>query len=125
MVNTSLYNPRTAIKRGPNQTLLSILNPTGYGQFNMNQRPDALFFEVLDMSLAELDTKKSIKITWLSEGISKESGQVEDLIAVLIKKAKLESEEEGGRIRVYETSNHRFFKELERAYPVISINDLA
>ncbi|KAK0727330.1 hypothetical protein B0T26DRAFT_637316 [Lasiosphaeria miniovina] len=131
-VNASSYNPRTAIKRGPNQTLLSILNPTGYGQLNMNQRPDALFFEVLDMSLAELDTKKSIKITWLSEGISKEdqydvlvtkSGQVEDLIAALIKKAKLESEEEGGRIRVYETSNHRFFKELERAYPVISIND--
>ena len=26
------------------------------------------------MSLAELDTKKSIKVTWLSEGITKEVG---------------------------------------------------
>lgn len=55
-----------------NQSLLNILNPTGYGQLNMNQRSDSLYFEVLDMSLAELDTKKSLKITVLSEGITKE-----------------------------------------------------
>jgi ubiquitin carboxyl-terminal hydrolase 7 len=51
------------------------------------------------------------------------SGQVEDLIEGLIKKAKLASEEEGGRMRIYETSNHKFFRELDRSYPVISIND--
>ncbi|KAK3359743.1 hypothetical protein B0T25DRAFT_533748 [Lasiosphaeria hispida] len=131
-VNASSGNPRTAVKRGPNQTLLTILNPVGYGQLNMNQRNDALYFEVLDMSLAELDTKKSIKITYLSEGITKEeqfdvlvtkSGQVDDLIEALVKKAKMPSEEEGGRIRVYETSNHKFFRDLDRTYPVISIND--
>jgi ubiquitin carboxyl-terminal hydrolase 7 len=73
-VNASSNNPRTAVKRGQNQTLGSILMPAGYGQLNMNQRNDALFFEVLDMSLAELDTKKSIKLTLLSEGITKEVG---------------------------------------------------
>ena len=51
------------------------------------------------------------------------SGQVDDLIDALIKKAKIPSEEEGGRLRVYEISNHKFFRELERTYPVISIND--
>ena len=51
------------------------------------------------------------------------SGVVEDLIEGLVKKAKIPSEEEGGRIRVYETSNHKFFRELDRTYPVISIND--
>jgi ubiquitin carboxyl-terminal hydrolase 7 len=51
------------------------------------------------------------------------SGQVEDLIEALIKKAKIQSEDDGGRIRLYETSNHKFFRELERSYPVISIND--
>jgi ubiquitin carboxyl-terminal hydrolase 7 len=51
------------------------------------------------------------------------SGVVEDLIQALIKKAKIPSEEEGGRIRIYETSSHKFFRELERTYPVISIND--
>ncbi|KAK0651817.1 hypothetical protein B0T16DRAFT_404747 [Cercophora newfieldiana] len=132
-VNASTGHPRAAVKRvAQNQSLLNILNPTGYGQLNMNQRSDSLYFEVLDMSLAELDTKKSLKITLLSEGITKEeqfdvlvtkSGQVEDLIEALIKKAKIPSEEEGGRIRLYETSNHKFFRELERTYPVISIND--
>jgi len=51
------------------------------------------------------------------------SGQVEDLIGALIKKAKIPTEEEGGLIRLYETSNHKFFRELDRNYPVISIND--
>ncbi|KAK1760881.1 ubiquitin carboxyl-terminal hydrolase [Echria macrotheca] len=132
-VNASTGNPRTAVKRSAQtQTLHGILVPTGYGQLNMNQRSDALYFEVLDMSLAELDTKKCIKITLLSEGITKEdqydvlvtkSGVVEDLIEALVKKAKIPSEEEGGRIRLYETSNNRFFRELDRIYPVISIND--
>lgn len=51
------------------------------------------------------------------------SGTVEDLVLALIKKAKLPSEEEGGKIRIYETSSHKFFRELESNYPVISIND--
>ncbi|KAK3939543.1 ubiquitin carboxyl-terminal hydrolase [Diplogelasinospora grovesii] len=131
-VNASSGNPRAPVKRMPNSTLHTILNPTGYGQLNMNQRNDALYFEVLDISLAELDTKKPIKITLLSEGITKEdqydvlvtkSGTVQDLINELIRKSKAPSEEEGGKMRVYESSNHKFFRELDRTYPVISIND--
>ncbi|KAL2264287.1 hypothetical protein VTK26DRAFT_7892 [Humicola hyalothermophila] len=131
-VNASSGNPRTAVKRGQNQTLQTILIPVGYGQLNVNQRSDALFFEVLDMSLAELDTKKNVKLTLLSEGITKEeqydilvpkNGHVVDLIECLVKKAKIPSEEEAGRIRIYEISNHKFFRELPREYPVISIND--
>jgi ubiquitin carboxyl-terminal hydrolase 7 len=71
-INASSGNPRNAVKRGSNQTLGGILNPAGYSQLNMNQRNDELFFEVLDMSLAELETKKGIKVTLLSEGITKE-----------------------------------------------------
>lgn len=48
---------------------------------------------------------------------------MEDLIASLIKKAKISNEEEAGPVRIYEISNHKFFRELERNYPVISIND--
>jgi hypothetical protein len=44
----------------------------GSNTLNSTQRNDAFYFEVLEMSLAELDTKKSIKLTWLSEGITKE-----------------------------------------------------
>lgn len=71
-VNSTTGNPRGPVKRSPTATLHAILNPNGYSTLNMNQRNDALYFEVLDMSLAELDTKKNVKITFLSEGITKE-----------------------------------------------------
>jgi ubiquitin carboxyl-terminal hydrolase 7 len=74
-VNATTGNPRAAVKRGQNQRLESIINPSGYGQLNMNQRNDALYYEVLDMSLSELDTKKNVKLTYLSEGITKEVSQ--------------------------------------------------
>lgn len=71
-VNASTGNPKAAIKRNMNQTLQTILTPP-YSTFgNNNQKTDELFFEVLDMSLSELDTKKSLKITWLTEGITKD-----------------------------------------------------
>lgn len=85
------------------------------------------------MSLVELDIKKSIKIMWLSEGIIKEeqfdvlvfkSGQVEDFIEVLVKKVKIFSEEEVGKICVYEISSYyKWFRDLVRDYLVFSIND--
>jgi ubiquitin carboxyl-terminal hydrolase 7 len=75
-VNAASGNPRTAVKRNnnpnQNQTLQSILIPPQYGGLSMTQRNDALFFEVLEMSLAELDFRKSIRVTLLSDGIAKE-----------------------------------------------------
>ena len=71
-VNNTSGNPKAAVKRGQTQTLQNILNPP-YSSFGGgNQRPDSLYFEILDMSLAELDTKKAFKVIWLSEGITKE-----------------------------------------------------
>lgn len=71
-VNASTQNPKTPVRRGANPTLRQILNPMGSTALNSTQRNDAFYFEVLEMSLAELDTKKSIKVIWLSEGITKE-----------------------------------------------------
>jgi ubiquitin carboxyl-terminal hydrolase 7 len=71
-VNASTGNPKTPIKRNLSQNLQQILTPP-YSTFgNNNQRADMLYFEILDMSLSELDTKKNLKVTWLSEGITKE-----------------------------------------------------
>lgn len=71
-VNSSTGNPKTPVKRAVASTLQNILFPP-YSSFgNSNQRGDTLYYEVLDMSLSELDTKKSIKVTWLSEGVTKE-----------------------------------------------------
>lgn len=71
-VNASTQNPKTPVRRGANPTLRQILNPMGSITLNSSQRNDAFYFEVLEMSLTELDTKKSVKLTWLTEGITKE-----------------------------------------------------
>lgn len=71
-VNATTNNPKAPVRRGTNPTLRQILNPMGTGTLNSSLRGDAFYFEVLDMSLTEFDTKKSIKLTWLSEGITKE-----------------------------------------------------
>ena len=70
-VNLTTAKPKAVVKRNPNQTIHQILNPQ-YAAYNMNQRNDTLFYEVLEMSLSELETKKAVRITWVSEGLTKE-----------------------------------------------------
>jgi ubiquitin carboxyl-terminal hydrolase 7 len=71
-VNATTGAPKAPVKRSLNHTLQNILTPpyTTFG--NNNQRVDELYFEVLEMSLSELDTKKSLRVIWLSEGITKD-----------------------------------------------------
>lgn len=69
---TTTFSPKAPVRRGTNPTLRQILNPMGTNSISSSQRNDVFYFEVLEMSLAELDTKKSIKLTWLSDGITKE-----------------------------------------------------
>jgi len=133
-VNAATGGPKTPIRRGPTSNLGMMLSTNSYAHQNIQARADSLFFEVLDMSLAELDTKKNVKVIWLSDGISKEEtydvlvnkqGHIEDLVQAFTKKAQIKDEEEGGQIRVYEIHHHKFFRELTPTYPVISLNEYA
>ncbi|KAH9909870.1 hypothetical protein F4778DRAFT_713206 [Xylariomycetidae sp. FL2044] len=125
-------SPKAPVRRNANQTLSTIINPNNQPQGNLQVKPNCLYFEVLEMSLAELDTKKNVKVTWLSEGITKaelldvlvnKQGHVEDLIQALATKLGIPDEREGGRIRVYEINHHKFFRELVPSYAVLGIND--
>lgn len=51
------------------------------------------------------------------------NGIIEDVINGVIKKAQIPDEAEAGKIRVYEVSNHKLFREMSREYPVISLNE--
>lgn len=67
--------PRGFIKRNANQTaqtLQSIMTSqiTGYGI--SVARHDALYYEVLETSLSDFESKVCLRVTWLSEGITKE-----------------------------------------------------
>jgi ubiquitin carboxyl-terminal hydrolase 7 len=65
--------PKMPVKYNVNATLNNILfpGPYNYSQ-SAGQRPDALYYEKLDMSLKELEQRKPIKVTWLPEGLQKE-----------------------------------------------------
>ncbi|ETS80785.1 hypothetical protein PFICI_08314 [Pestalotiopsis fici W106-1] len=131
-VNASTGNPKAPLRRTAQQNLGQILSSDRNHPANAQAKSDSLFFEVLDMSLAELDTKKSVKVIWLSEGISKadtydvlvnKAGHIEDLVQALVKKAGIDDEQTGGRIRVYEIHHNKVFRELPPSYPVLSINE--
>ena len=71
-VNSTTGKIKNPVKRNANQNLYQILSPQFGTYSNNNQRDDALYYEILDMSLSEMDTKKSLKISWVTEGMSKE-----------------------------------------------------
>ena len=72
-INATTGNAKTTVKPNLNMTLQHILTPQ-YTYGGANQVPSALYFEVLDLSLSELETKRNLKVTWLSEGVTKEVG---------------------------------------------------
>ncbi|KAL4939277.1 hypothetical protein BDV06DRAFT_199293 [Aspergillus oleicola] len=115
--------PRGFVKRNPNQnvqTLQSIIGGQipGYG---MNvARQDALYYEVLETSLSDFESKVCLRVTWLSEGITKEQtvevlvprdGTISDVLAGLQKKANLD-DETIANARVYEVHNYKIYKEF-------------
>ncbi|RKF53412.1 Ubiquitin carboxyl-terminal hydrolase 21 [Golovinomyces cichoracearum] len=130
--NAGSGTPKLAVKRTLSQNINIILNPS-YSSFSTaNQKPDTLFYEILDISLSEMDTKRALKVYWLSEGVTKveeydilvpKNGNVEDLVQNLVKKAQIEDEETGGPIRVYETHNNKIYKIISKEYQVMGITD--
>lgn len=71
-VATTTGNPKPFIRRNVAHNLSQILTTQYSAYGNSGQRSDALYYEVLETSLSEYETKKIIKITWLPEGIIKE-----------------------------------------------------
>lgn len=73
-MTASTGKPRTPVKRTINQTLQSIMSPqfSGYNSTGTSLSTDSLFYEVLELSLSELERKKTVKIYMLSDGITKE-----------------------------------------------------
>jgi ubiquitin carboxyl-terminal hydrolase 7 len=124
--------PKQLVKYNANATLNNILFPGTYNySTSANQRSDAMFYEVLDMSLKELELRKSIKVMWLPEGLSKEeeytlmlpkNALVSDLLEALQKKANI-SDETMQKVRVYEAHMHRYHKSLPLDYSIMSLYD--
>jgi ubiquitin carboxyl-terminal hydrolase 7 len=69
--STATNMPKSPVKRAAGQSLQSILVPPHLSYQN-SQLNDALFYEILEMSLSELDTKKPLRVVWIGKGIAQE-----------------------------------------------------
>lgn len=120
---------RAPIKRNPAQTLFQLLNPQ-YSTYQNGQKNDAFYYEVLEISLSELEQKKAIRLTWVSEGLAKEeliellvpkTGTVADIIHELKRKLTLDSPSEA--FKIFSILNSKISKDITPDYPVSSILD--
>ncbi|KAK2743533.1 hypothetical protein FQN57_004830 [Myotisia sp. PD_48] len=130
-VSVNHNKPKPFIKRGVQTNLAQILSPT-YSSYGYSaHRSDALYYEVLETSLSEYETKKTIKITWLPEGIVKEqpysilvprNGIVVDVLSELQKRAGL-SDDVIGNTRVFATHYNKLQRELSDQFSVSAMID--
>ena len=129
-VNTTTGRVKAPLRRALNQNLWSILRPYPSSTYtNSTQRDDSLIYEVLEMSVTELESKKLLKLTFLSEGITKEetfdilvpkAGLVVDMLRGLQKKTGM-SDETLQRIRVFEVQSSRILREYDHDNSVVPI----
>ncbi|KKK13712.1 ubiquitin hydrolase [Aspergillus rambellii] len=133
-VIASTGKPKPFIKRSSNQnaqTLQAILSGqvTGYGL--SVHRQDALYYEVLETSLSDYESKICLSVTWLSEGITKEQvvevlvprdGTISDLLAGLQKKANLD-DDTIRNTRVYETHGGKIYRDFQPDSKIAGINE--
>lgn len=92
---TSSGYHRTPIKRN-GHTVQQILAPP-----YLNQYANVLiYYEVLEVSLAELENRRTVTVSWLSDGLSQEhkfelllskTATVAELVALLVEKAKIDA----------------------------------
>jgi len=126
--------PSTHTGIGPGgQTLWAVLHPHTVSAYGATQREDALYYEVMEMSLQELETKKAQKILFVSDGINKEEqfellvpkgGNVRDILATLKKKAQLD-DATISNTKIYSVHQHKIQKEFALEHPISSITDFA
>lgn len=97
----------------------------------VNQYSKVVMYDVLDMSLAEFESKKNVSVIWLTEGLSQEhkydilvakTAIMKDVIGILKEKANI-PEQDISRIKMWGASNSRLHKMFTDNYPVISLVD--
>ncbi|CAG8433376.1 8105_t:CDS:10 [Ambispora gerdemannii] len=117
--------PKTIVKRTTSQSLSDMLQP-GY----LGPPTNLLFYEMLDISIVELETKKFLKVIWLGTTIKEENtidirlpknAHISEVIEELLLKVKLS--EENKKIRLCEVVNNKISKELVESDPIANIQD--
>lgn len=132
--NAQTGKPKQIIKKTQGTTVNAILfGSSGYGGYSYapSHAPDHLYYEVLDMSLTDLEQLKSIKIIWLAEGIVNEQAvevlvpkqsQFTYVLDALHKRLEL-PDEILDQIRFYEVHSTKVYKTLPLTHGVNALNE--
>ncbi|QIX02441.1 hypothetical protein AMS68_007958 [Peltaster fructicola] len=132
-VNIQSGKPRAVVRPQAATTVATILlGNGGYGYgYAPAQAPDSLYFEVLEMSLKDLEQRKTVRITWLTEGVTKEEqvdilvpkqGTFKDVLQGLGKKLSL-PDEALEQVRFYEVHSGKIYKILQLGQSVLALNE--
>lgn len=123
--------PKTVIRHLPSSTLLDMISPASYNGVNV----PTLFYEVLDIPLSELETKKQVKINVLTPTLSDETmhdlllpkdDKISDLLQALEAKGVKFESDSGTRLpRIFEAAQNKFIRELDMNESISSLNDAA
>jgi ubiquitin carboxyl-terminal hydrolase 7 len=123
--------PKTVIRHLPNSTLMEMIQPSMYNGVNI----PTLFYEVLDIPLSELETKKQVKITVLTPTLSEEKmydmvlpkdNKISDLLQELERKGVNFESESGTRLpRIFEAVQNKFIRELDMNETLSALTDSA
>lgn len=119
--------PKTVLKRTANQTVSEIVSPS-----YLQGQASLLYYELLDISIVELETKRSLKIYWTGAHNKEESAHpfllpktstVNEVVEQLTKAVTL-SEGGSGRIRIFEVSpSNKQQRELGAAEMIGNISE--
>ncbi|KAI9350734.1 cysteine proteinase [Obelidium mucronatum] len=105
------------IKRSATITLQEMANPGYY--IPAQAAPTILHFELLDIPVTELDTKRYIKLSFVDrqrhesdpiELLVLKNATIGDLLKEFQAKTKLPAAGGSGKLRVFEVHNHKFYK---------------
>lgn len=132
-VNIQSGKPRAIVRPQAATTVATILlGNSGYGYgYAPAQAPDSLYYEVLEMSLKDLEQRKTVRVTWLTEGVTKEEpveilvpkqGTFKDVLSGLGKKLSL-PDEALEQVRFYEVHSGKIYKILLLNQSVLALNE--
>ncbi|CAG8620867.1 1600_t:CDS:10 [Paraglomus brasilianum] len=119
--------PKNIIRRSTTQSLQDMLQPGGY----LNPPSNTLYYEMLDVSIIELETKRFLKVIWLGTSAKEEStidvrlpktAHVSDILDYILDKVKLSAEDK--KIRLLEVMSYKIQKEYNGTESISAIQDI-
>ncbi|EPY51310.1 ubiquitin carboxy terminal hydrolase Ubp22 [Schizosaccharomyces cryophilus OY26] len=122
------YSANMVIPNNPNITLYDIIHSSDEDTVS-----NILFYEIMDVSLSDLDKKRLLRVTWLFEGLANAElidvyiykiGNVSDVFNAVCEKYP-ELELPNQKVRFYEVLEYKWYRDINMRTMIRSLNPFA